>query len=297
MAQVPSLLKTPSKKLANSVFLPKKRRFARPEQPIACDQTLTIKQKLLEQSNSTKAEANTHFGQGDFSQAISTYDRALSFCPNYLDYEIAVLRSNIAACHVKLEDWKTAVDSATQGLDALDRAEGKPSKDDASEPDVKLNSNKPTDRLKASKDHDADQVVELDDTQDVHSQLQKLQLSDERKEQIAKLRTKLLLRRAKGNQEQVGWSTLSAAETDYKELAGSNSLPDRDRRFVQTQLRTLPGRINEAKEKEVGEMMGKLKDLGNSFLKPFGLSTDNFNMVKDENTGGYSMNFSGGSGK
>lgn len=72
------------------------------------------------------------------------------------------------------------------------------------------------------------------------------------------------------------------------------NLPIPDKRIVQNALATLPPRINEAKEKEMGEMMGKLKELGNGILKPFGLSTDMFNMVKDEKTGGYSMNFDQG---
>lgn len=90
------------------------------------------------------------------------------------------------------------------------------------------------------------------------------------------------------------------------------TLPPQDKKIVTKALADLPPRLNAAKEKEMGEMMGKLKEvsccfptvsarrcadmlqLGNGILRPFGLSTDNFNMVKDEATGGYSMDFNQG---
>lgn len=180
---------------------------------------------------------------------MSTYDRALASCPNYLDYEVAVLRSNIAACHLKLEDWKAAVDAANTSLECLDRVLPKP-KEKSSED-------------KTDGDDANDGVVEIegDDEEDEQAELERLRLSDERIKDIQRIRTKSLLRRARARNELGGWANLQGAEEDYKELIKLDNLPPGDVKVVKDALRGLPARINEAKEKEMGEMMGKLKDV------------------------------------
>lgn len=47
----------------------------------------------------------------------------------------------------------------------------------------------------------------------------------------------------------------------------------------------------EKREKMKEEMLGKLKDMGNTILGKFGMSVDNFKAVQDPNTGSYSISF------
>lgn len=236
-------------------------------------------QKLLAESNTEKQAGNGLFGKGSFENAIQTYDRALSICPNYLDYEIAVLRSNIAACHLKLEEWKEAVTSASKGIECLNRLEPLPElprKQDPADSDDKKN----------------DAIEEDDD--DLADRIENLRLSGHTIHEVRTLQTKLLLRRARAKTVLSGWADLQAADEDYRILllpAMQASLTNSDKKTVLEAQRNLTPRLNEAREKEVAEMMGKLKGLGNSILRPFGLSTENFQFIKDDKSGGYSMNF------
>ncbi len=56
----------------------------------------------------------------------------------------------------------------------------------------------------------------------------------------------------------------------------------------------LDSTIKERNEKMKDEMLGKLKDLGNTVLGKFGMSLDNFKAVKDPNTGSYSISYGQG---
>ncbi|KAK4227151.1 Tetratricopeptide repeat protein 1 [Podospora fimiseda] len=239
-------------------------------------------------SNAHKAEANTLFTSGKYDAAINKYDEAVAVCPNYLEYEVAVLRSNISACHLKLEEWKEAVTNATTALDALDRLERQEKGEQEKE---------------AIKDND-DDAAEVEIVSAGAAKAGPAMRQDspaeaarrKRQEDIARIRAKALMRRARARSELNGWSNLEGAIEDYKKLDVMTNLTPADRKIVQSQLRVLPPRAKAAQEKETAEMWAKLKDLGNGILKPFGLSTDSFNMVKDEKTGGYSLNFAGGSG-
>lgn len=242
---------------------------------------------LLAESNSIKGNGNQLFGTGSFENALQTYDRALASCPNYLDYEVAVLRSNVAACYLKLEEWKEAIESATKGLDCLERLEPLP--------EVRKKAKEAAEGTEGEEGA----VEEVDE--EVAERIENLQKSGRTLDEVRKLQIKLLLRRAKARTSTTSWTNLQGADEDYHTLLSptvASSLSPTDRRSVNENVRQLGPKLNAAKEREMAEMMQNLKGIGNSILKPFGLSTENFKFQKDEKTGGYSMGFEqGGSGE
>lgn len=297
--------------------------------------------EMLSVSNNLKTSANKQYAGKDYSSAISTYDKALAELPNYLNYEIAVLQSNIAACYLQLREWRDAIEAAEKGLDGLEREwptpKPKPKPTDKKGDQKKQSRGLSSNETSREQDDEEEKIVELpDDTteEDAAEILNAMQLSDQRKTDITRIRAKLLLRRAKAkvsicdepppattknSTTNIGdepshdrdtsnptattsshWANLTTALEDYTLLASppyKPLLPVSDQKTVLTALRTLPARIEQAKKREMDEMLAKLKGLGNMVLKPFGLSTDMFRMTQDPVSGGWSVGMDSSAGK
>ncbi|RWS03974.1 tetratricopeptide repeat protein 1-like isoform X2 [Dinothrombium tinctorium] len=93
------------------------------------------------------------------------------------------------------------------------------------------------------------------------------------------------LRRAMIYRE-MGKDRLDEALADYKKVIEL----DKNNKEASIAAKELQNEINERNEQLKKEMLSKLKDLGNTVLRPFGLSTDNFQLQQNE-SGGYSINF------
>ncbi|XP_038144265.1 tetratricopeptide repeat protein 1 [Cyprinodon tularosa] len=80
---------------------------------------------------------------------------------------------------------------------------------------------------------------------------------------------------------------LDEALEDYKQVLER----DPSNSVARQACMRLPPQIQERNEKLKEEMIDKLKDLGNLVLRPFGLSTNNFQVNQDPTSGSYSINF------
>lgn len=127
-----------------------------------------------------------------------------------MDYEVAVLKSNVAACQLKLKEWKEAVDAATQSLDCLECLDPTP-KQESTKADADHTSSV---NISNSTSTDVGQqggvVEEVDDV--TAAKIEALEKSGRSRDEIQKIRIKALLRRAKAREELGGWSSLQGAD-------------------------------------------------------------------------------------
>jgi tetratricopeptide (TPR) repeat protein len=221
------------------------------------DNIATPPQELLDESNKHKDEANSLFSSGKYDAAIAKYDEAVAVCPNYLDFELAVLKSNVSACYLNLRDWKNAIAAATAALEKLDKLESKLSEEEKAAADAKAKEEEEVEEEIISAGAEAAGPPIPDHEKEDPAQAAR----DKKREDIKRIRYKALLRRGRARSEEGGWTNLAGAEEDYKILSKMDNVSPADRKLVQQQLKALPARISEAKEKETAEMWGKLKDV------------------------------------
>ncbi|KAF3911309.1 hypothetical protein ABW21_db0203713 [Orbilia brochopaga] len=252
-------------------------------------------QSLLEQALAHKATGNTHFTSTppDYETAISYYRSALEVCPPNLIEHLTILHANIAAGFIKLQKWKEAEDAATESLkvsgedDEILRAREARKR-------AKEQKEKKEQKAKVIEDGAKGKTVDTVDTSDG-----RIEEIDDDDEEVANIEWgknwKARLRRAKAREMQDTWQSLSGALDDYEILSTHSlryqAIPPIDRKAIQQALTRIPPILEQKKQREIAEMMGKLKGLGDTILKPFGLSTSNFQMQKDEKSGNYSLNF------
>jgi len=86
------------------------------------------------------------------------------------------------------------------------------------------------------------------------------------------------------------YEALGDDERAWKDFEAA-SQRDPSQRAWSSRASLLKNKVEEKREKEKNEMIGKLKDLGNTILGKFGLSLDNFKAQKDPSTGSYSLSF------
>ncbi|CAI4213050.1 unnamed protein product [Parascedosporium putredinis] len=187
-------------------------------------------------------------------------------CSSPRDYELAVLKCNVSACHLKLEEWKEAADTATASLDGLDRI-GKKETKQLAEGSAKDKDSIPGEEKDVGAEEEEKEEEDVVEEEIISTGAAKaaplpITISPEeeakkkREEDVKRIRAKALMRRARARSELGGWRNLAGAEEDYKILAQMDNLGPSDRKIVMVQLRLLPPRTKAAQEAETAEMWG-----------------------------------------
>jgi len=240
----------------------------------------------LKNSAEMKDEGNAFFMEKNWTSAITAYNQALACLPSHIPVVVTTTTNDEGDPQGSPNNSAdaTRINAPNRGTDSL-------------EEEGSLNSSK-----QPVQSHKIRQLEEACSHARVvlNSNIAACELKLEAWEAAVKAATaaleedphhhKALWRRAKANEAIDSWSSLTSALKDYNTLIEIVPPSQPLYRDASSVLQSLEPRIEFARKRDTDKMLGQLKDVGNSVLGWFGMSTDNFKMTPN-GEGGYSMSF------
>mmetsp|Transcript_33509 Transcript_33509/g.56796 ORF Transcript_33509/g.56796 Transcript_33509/m.56796 type:complete len:292 (-) Transcript_33509:85-960(-) len=214
---------------------------------------VTPAEKDLEKAMEAKVEGNTLFKTGRYEEALRKYDEAIAFCPDDEKENLAAYHCNSAAVHSKM---------------VSSRFHFFPPKHVCNHPSWSTTNPQSFTAPYYLYKSDWEMVVESC-TKAINSKPDYV---------------KAYMRRS------VAYEKQDKPVEAYEDIKKADELAPNTAR-IKARCAKLSVVAQERQEKMKNEMLGKLKDLGNTILGNFGISLDNFKAQKDPNTGSYNISY------
>ncbi|KAF6156369.1 hypothetical protein GIB67_031490 [Kingdonia uniflora] len=217
-----------------------------------------MKQRALTQANDAKSEGNKLFGAGQYEDALLQYELGLQVAPDMpSSVEVrSICHANRAICFSKLGKNEETIKECTKALE--------------------LN---PTYMKALIRRGEANEKLEHFEEAIAGTGFIAFPVSS--------VTWSYILIKTSIGVDHFLYLYFLFSFVDMKKILELDPSNDQARKTI----RRLEPLAAEKREKMKEEMIGKLKEMGNSILGRFGMSVDNFKTVKDPNTGSYSVSF------
>ena len=244
--------------------------------------------EALAEAATLKSSGNDVFGQGEYAEAVVVYKKALEKLGDEIEEEEEEEKDENEN-EKEVEEIENPTSSSPSSTSSTS--------DEATELGATLHANLAACYLKL------ESFAEARDSADAALRLLSVKKKKEKKTSL--LVAKVLLRRASAAAAESDFASAAADAKKAAEEANDSSSscdgggPAAVAAFLLAKQATAAAedynsKVAEAAEKARDEVVGKLKELGNSLLGRFGLSLDSCAAERDPETGAYSIKFNQG---